>query len=113
MLRCDLHELYVRCDTSSAIIADYAAANPDAPWILGGGWYMDVFPGGTPTKEALDAIVPDRPVFLTNRDGHGAWVNSRGPRARGHHARHAGPRRRTHRAQRRRRAVRARCTRAR
>ncbi len=38
---------------------------------------MDVFPGGTPTKEALDAIVPDRPAFLTNRDGHGAWVNSR------------------------------------
>jgi hypothetical protein len=37
---------------------------------------MDAFPGGTPTKEALDAVVPDRPVYLPNRDGHGAWVNS-------------------------------------
>ena len=38
---------------------------------------MDAFPGGTPSKGDLDAIVPDRPVFLTNRDGHGAWVNSK------------------------------------
>jgi predicted amidohydrolase YtcJ len=76
MLRCNLSELYV-LDAYERVIAEYAAANPDSPWILGGGWYMDVFPGGTPTKEALDAIVPDRPAFLTNRDGHGAWVNTR------------------------------------
>src|SRR3954447_3812456 len=58
-------------------IADYAAANPHEPWIIGGGWAMEYFPGGTPRKEDLDAIVPDRPVFLMNRDVHGAWVNSR------------------------------------
>jgi predicted amidohydrolase YtcJ len=58
-------------------IAAYAAANPDRPWIIGGGWAMEYFPGGTPTKEDLDAIVPDRPVFLFNRDVHGAWVNSK------------------------------------
>ena len=58
-------------------IAEYAAANPDLPWIIGGGWAMEHFPGGTPTKEDLDAIVPDRPVFLMNRDVHGAWVNSK------------------------------------
>src|SRR5881409_888409 len=38
---------------------------------------MEAFAGGTPTKELLDAVVPDRPVFLPNRDHHGAWVNSR------------------------------------
>jgi predicted amidohydrolase YtcJ len=76
MLRCDLSEIYT-LEAYERIIADYAAANPEAPWILGGGWYMDVFPGGTPTKEVLDAIVLDRPALLTNRDGHGAWVNSR------------------------------------
>jgi predicted amidohydrolase YtcJ len=58
-------------------IAAYAAANPDEPWVLGGGWAMEYFPGGTPRKEDLDAVVPDRPVFLFNRDVHGAWVNSR------------------------------------
>lgn len=58
-------------------IAEYADANPDLPWIIGGGWAMEHFPGGTPSKSDLDAIVPDRPVFLMNRDVHGAWVNSR------------------------------------
>ncbi len=38
---------------------------------------MAAFPGGTPTAADLDAVVPDRPVFLPNRDHHGAWVNSR------------------------------------
>ena len=47
------------------------------PWILGGGWAMAAFPGGTPTAADLDAVVPDRPVFLPNRDHHGAWVNTR------------------------------------
>ena len=60
-----------------AAIAEYAAAHPEEPWIIGGGWAMEHFPGGTPDKADLDAIVPDRPVFLFNRDVHGAWVNSR------------------------------------
>lgn len=59
------------------IVAEHAAANPGQDWITGGGWSMPAFPGGTPVKEDLDAIVPDRPVFLFNRDVHGAWVNSR------------------------------------
>jgi predicted amidohydrolase YtcJ len=58
-------------------IAAYAAANPDEPWITGGGWAMYLFPGGTPHKKVLDRVVADRPVFLMNRDVHGAWVNSR------------------------------------
>jgi predicted amidohydrolase YtcJ len=57
-------------------VARYAAANPRASWIAGGGWAMEFFPGGMPHKDDLDAIVPDRPVFLFNRDLHGAWVNS-------------------------------------
>jgi predicted amidohydrolase YtcJ len=59
------------------VIARYAEAHPDEPWILGGGWAMECFPGGLPRKEDLDAVVPDRPVFLFNKDVHGAWVNSR------------------------------------
>jgi predicted amidohydrolase YtcJ len=56
-------------------IARYAADHPDEYWVVGGGWAMEHFPGGTPRKEDLDAVVPDRPVFLMNRDVHGAWVN--------------------------------------
>ncbi|MEU5592924.1 amidohydrolase [Streptomyces sp. NPDC020298] len=58
-------------------IKAYADEHPDAEWITGGGWSLEAFPGGSPTAAALDAIVPDRPVFLPNRDHHGAWVNSR------------------------------------
>ena len=46
-------------------------------WILGGGWYLADFPDGLARREDLDRVVPDRPVFLPNRDGHDAWVNSR------------------------------------
>jgi hypothetical protein len=58
-------------------VGRYAAEHPGRPWILGGGWAMEHFPGGTPRREDLDRVVPDRPVFLFNRDVHGAWVNSR------------------------------------
>jgi predicted amidohydrolase YtcJ len=73
--RCNLEGARGREDVL-ATIAHYAAEHPDEQWIVGGGWYMADFPGGTPTREDLDAIVPDRPVFLVNRDGHGAWANS-------------------------------------
>ncbi len=33
-------------------------------------------PRGTPHRSLLDEVVPDRPVYLPNRDGHGAWVNT-------------------------------------
>jgi predicted amidohydrolase YtcJ len=55
----------------------YAAANPDEPWILGGGWSMAVFgPGARASKKFLDAVVPDRPVYLSSADGHSGWANS-------------------------------------
>jgi len=76
MLECNLNEAYTR-EGYERIVADYASEHPDVEWIRGGGWSMDSFPGGIPTKEILDRIVPDRPVYLPNRDGHGAWVNSR------------------------------------
>ncbi len=63
-------------DAYLAAVAGYAAAHPDLPWVVGKGWAMSSFPGGIATAAALDAVVPDRPAFLSNRDGHGAWVNS-------------------------------------
>lgn len=75
-IRCDLSGLTSRA-AYLARIGEYAAAHPGLPWILGGGWSLEAFPGGTPLAADLDAVVPDRPVFLPNRDHHGAWVNSR------------------------------------
>ncbi|MFF8726716.1 amidohydrolase [Streptomyces sp. NPDC015171] len=74
--QCDLSGRTTAGETVAAVRA-YADAHPEREWILGGGWSMEAFEGGTPTRELLDAVVPDRPVYLPNRDHHGAWVNSR------------------------------------
>ncbi|MGW1913322.1 amidohydrolase [Streptomyces sp. NPDC002076] len=76
LAQCDLSGRATAEETVAAVRA-YAEAHPEREWILGGGWSMEAFAGGTPTKELLDAVVPDRPVYLPNRDHHGAWVNSR------------------------------------
>ncbi|WP_406439841.1 amidohydrolase [Streptomyces sp. NBC_01613] len=76
LTQCDLTGIRTAQETVAAVRA-YAAAHPEREWITGGGWSMEAFEGGTPTKELLDAVVPDRPVYLPNRDHHGAWVNSR------------------------------------
>lgn len=76
LTQCDLTGARTAKDTLAAVRA-YADAHPEREWITGGGWSMEAFEGGTPTKELLDAVVPDRPVYLPNRDHHGAWVNTR------------------------------------
>jgi len=58
-------------------IAAYRDAHPERDWIVGSGWSMSDFPGGIPTAAALDAVVPDRPAVLANRDIHGVWANTR------------------------------------
>ncbi|HZD18890.1 MAG TPA: amidohydrolase family protein, partial [Actinomycetota bacterium] len=75
-LRIDLSEAH-SLDGYRERIRAYVEAHAGEGWVLGGGWAMDVFPGGTPHREELDALVPDRPVFINNRDNHGAWVSSK------------------------------------
>lgn len=55
----------------------YAAAHPEKRWIVGGGWDLPIFPNANPTKEQLDALVPDRPAHLIAADGHSSWANSK------------------------------------
>ncbi len=58
-------------------VKTYADANPDLPWINGRGWIEKVWPEARfPTRQDLDAIVPDRPVYLNRADGHAAVINS-------------------------------------
>ncbi|OEJ27683.1 amidohydrolase [Streptomyces agglomeratus] len=76
LAHCDLTAARTAAGTVAAVRA-YAEARPEEEWITGGGWSMEAFDAGAPTKDLLDAVVPDRPVYLPNRDHHGAWVNSR------------------------------------
>jgi predicted amidohydrolase YtcJ len=53
--------------------------SPTSAWLRGRGWRSgDWTPPVEPTKEALDAIAPDRPVALMARDSHSVWLNSAG-----------------------------------
>lgn len=74
-----LHKMRVWLNDAQSVeeYLDLIANAPGTGWVTGGGWHMTAFPAGTPRKELLDAIWPDRPVFLLNRDVHGAWVNSK------------------------------------
>lgn len=54
----------------------WADENPDAPRVLGTDWIHSVLPNNRPTKEMLDAVVSDRPVYLDAFDFHSCWVNS-------------------------------------
>ena len=74
--RCALNDAHSR-EACLETIARYAAEHPELDWIRGSGWSIDSFEHGTPGRADLDAILPDRPAFLENRDGHGGWVNSR------------------------------------
>jgi predicted amidohydrolase YtcJ len=77
LLNVNLDDLHSKQDYLDRIKA-VADANPDLEWIVGGGWYNTVFTDtGGPRKEDLDAVVPDRPVFLLNTDVHAGWANSR------------------------------------
>ena len=76
-IHCDLTGAATDGPGYAAVVAEYARSHPDAAWITGGGWNMPHFAGGVPRRETLDAVIPQRPVFLINADGHGAWVNSR------------------------------------
>src|SRR5215213_4129518 len=58
-------------------LRDYAAANPQARWIIGRGWNQELWPvKAFPTAADLDAVVSDRPVVLRRVDGHALVANS-------------------------------------
>jgi predicted amidohydrolase YtcJ len=76
LIRCDLRGAGSAAEAVERV-ARYAREHPDQQWITGGGWELSWFAGGVPHRSLLDVVVPDRPVYLPNRDAHGAWVNSR------------------------------------
>lgn len=57
-------------------IGAWAEAHPDEPRVLGTSWIHADVPNAQPTKEMLDLVVPDRPVYLEAHDFHSSWLNS-------------------------------------
>ena len=71
----DLHGAETQAEVERRITA-YAARHA-GPWIVGRGWFYSAFPGGMPTVELLDHLVPDRPAYLESFDAHTGWANTR------------------------------------
>lgn len=59
------------------MIAERDRELPEGAWILGGRWDHTLADDPLPTKEELDAVAPDRPILLSDVDGHSTWANSR------------------------------------
>jgi len=57
-------------------LSDFARSHPDLPWVTGGGWGYSIFPDQSPDKKYLDAAISDRPVYVSERDGHMGLANS-------------------------------------
>ncbi|MBV34312.1 MAG: amidohydrolase [Rickettsiales bacterium] len=54
------------------------AQGSDARWILGRGWNQVLWLNKEfPTKDSLDKVISDKPVWLRRIDGHAGWANSK------------------------------------
>ena len=56
---------------------DFASSHPNYEWIIGGGWNFGMFTEENLTRKIIDAVVPDRPVFLRDSSYHSAVLNSK------------------------------------
>ncbi len=61
-----------------AMIKEFAEAHPEFPRVRGFGWFPATWNDAPlPTKDSLDAIVPDRPVYMICADCHTIWMNTK------------------------------------
>jgi predicted amidohydrolase YtcJ len=58
-------------------IAERAKITPKGEWVQGGNWDETKWdPPNMPTKEMIDALTPDTPIFVSRYDGHMGLANS-------------------------------------
>lgn len=60
----------------AARIGEYAKNLPTGRWILNGNWDHELWGGQLPHKDWIDALTPNRPVFVIRLDGHMGLANS-------------------------------------
>ncbi len=76
LLRVDLVGATTEAEAAQRVL-DFAAENTELEWVQGRGWNQVLWDSNEfPTAASLDALVSDRPVWLTRVDGHAAWANT-------------------------------------
>jgi len=58
-------------------LAAFVTSHPNLKWVSGGGWGYSAFPNQAPNKKYIDAVISDRPVYVSERDGHMGLANSK------------------------------------
>ncbi|MCA6073743.1 amidohydrolase [Fulvivirga sedimenti] len=58
-------------------IQEYAATVPAGTWIMGGDWDHENWGGILPSREWIDSVTADHPVWITRLDGHMSLANSK------------------------------------
>jgi predicted amidohydrolase YtcJ len=60
----------------AARLKAFAATVPAGTWITGGDWDHTLWGGELPTREWIDSVTPDHPVWVNRLDGHMSLANS-------------------------------------
>jgi predicted amidohydrolase YtcJ len=64
-------------------IAAFAGTVPGGTWITGGDWDHERWGGELPSRDWIDSVTPDHPVWVNRLDGHMALANTRALEAAG------------------------------
>ena len=58
-------------------ISDFCKTHPGNAWIREGNWDNENWGGELPSKEWIDSVSGDHPIFISRYDGHMAFANSK------------------------------------
>ena len=64
-------------------IGDFAKTIPAGTWILNGDWDHENWGGELPTRQWIDAVTPNNPVWINRLDGHMSLANTAALKAAG------------------------------
>ncbi len=57
-------------------LREYALTHSDSRWIQGGDWDHEAWGGVLPTRNWIDSVTGNHPIFINRYDGHMALANS-------------------------------------
>lgn len=60
-----------------SLLKDFCAKYPDDRWILGGDWDHEAWKGELPSRQWIDSVTGNHPLFISRYDGHMALANSK------------------------------------